>query len=522
MEIHKNIIKLKTMKKYKYFLYSTFFIVFLFYGATFVSAVEVTLPGLGDSPTLGQYAAYLFNWIIGLAASLAVISFVVGAIGYLISADSAEAKSNGKDRMKGAILGLVLTFASFLIIDLINPNLENFTSTPLTQVAIPAPTPEAGVYFFSEDGCAGDNSGVVLGSQDNLEGILDLGIKSLKIVDDTTNNINYGVILHREVGLDNGGECSQPITTAGCQSIGIDAGAADIFQINTGAGSSATGLGGGTTSSSGNGVTFFSEPYGQTSGARAGFYPVTPEEITAPYSQQDPNTMCFSYTNITRPDAYKYKCNGSCGGSNNGGGDSNNNIPSSFVPGGASASLANIEMADTNNNIFLLAQISGTSCSTNADCTANSHCEAGKCVLGLPATSCNIAGGNSGCAADSHCSTVSGKCVLNSTMDTGTTPANGNSGNSSGTGSGSANNGGVSCSDSACETFQDCHGSIKIRGNYLVAIYSQNGGSDSSGSGDSGSLYCQTFTTDADNLKTEPIIASGGYTLSSIYIIPTK
>lgn len=61
-----------------------------------------------------------------------------------------------------------------------------------------------------------------------------------------------------------------------------------------------------------------------------------------------------------------------------------------------------------------------------------------------------------------------------------------------------------------CVTFQDCPGSIKMKGDYLVALY---GDTD---------LYCQTFTADANNLKTEQIIAAGSEDLGDVYIIPTK
>jgi len=72
----------------------------------------------------------------------------------------------------------------------------------------------------------------------------------------------------------------------------------------------------------------------------------------------------------------------------------------------------------------------------------------------------------------------------------------------------------VFCSDTACETFQDCPGSIKIKGSYMVDLYSQIG--------NDGPVYCQTFTKDVPNLKTQSIIAPGTLYLSGVYIIPTK
>ena len=62
-------------------------------------------------------------------------------------------------------------------------------------------------------------------------------------------------------------------------------------------------------------------------------------------------------------------------------------------------------------------------------------------------------------------------------------------------------------------------GSIRVKGSYIVALYSQD-------SGESG--YCQTFTQNVENLRTEPILASGTADsgtsggLNSVYIIPVK
>jgi len=65
-----------------------------------------------------------------------------------------------------------------------------------------------------------------------------------------------------------------------------------------------------------------------------------------------------------------------------------------------------------------------------------------------------------------------------------------------------------------CVFFGDCPGSIEIRGDYLVAVYSVY-----SANADS---YCQTFTKNVPNLAAEEIIAKGkeNESLENIYIIP--
>ncbi len=69
-----------------------------------------------------------------------------------------------------------------------------------------------------------------------------------------------------------------------------------------------------------------------------------------------------------------------------------------------------------------------------------------------------------------------------------------------------------SCSKDACETFQDCHKSLRIKGSYLVGLYSK--------SGDDKSYYCQTFTKNVEDLESTPFIKSGSAEIERVYVIP--
>jgi hypothetical protein len=126
-------------KKSKYLLFLLFIGILFFSVSHLVLALEVPLPGLGNNPTIADYLSYVFKFLIGAAAGLSLISFTVGAAGLIMSGDSAESASNAKDRMKNAIIGLILTMASFLIIQTINPSLKTIDLTPLPKLP--------GVYF---------------------------------------------------------------------------------------------------------------------------------------------------------------------------------------------------------------------------------------------------------------------------------------------------------------------------------------------------------------------------------------
>jgi hypothetical protein len=75
----------------------------------------------GSNP-LGTYLPIIFNLAIGLSAVFAVLMIVIGGLQY-ISSDAIQKKSEGKERIKNAVISLVLVIGSWLILNTINPNL---------------------------------------------------------------------------------------------------------------------------------------------------------------------------------------------------------------------------------------------------------------------------------------------------------------------------------------------------------------------------------------------------------------
>lgn len=73
-------------------------------------------------PSIQHAIQTAFNWILGIAGILAAMSFAAGAVQYIIS-DHA----NGRERMLGSVLGLALIFTSVIILKTINPKLTNLS-----------------------------------------------------------------------------------------------------------------------------------------------------------------------------------------------------------------------------------------------------------------------------------------------------------------------------------------------------------------------------------------------------------
>ncbi len=85
---------------------------------TFFPDGKVDVAGGG----LGGYLNGLYRAGIAIATGLALIMIVVGGLEY-VSVDSIQGKSNGRERIKNALLGLLLALTSYIILRQINPNL---------------------------------------------------------------------------------------------------------------------------------------------------------------------------------------------------------------------------------------------------------------------------------------------------------------------------------------------------------------------------------------------------------------
>lgn len=91
---------------------------------------------------LQKYLPAVFNLSIGVAAVMAFVMITFGGITYAVS-DTITGKKDGKKYVEGAIWGLVLVIASWVILNTINPKILTFDLTiPKPEEAITgAPSP---------------------------------------------------------------------------------------------------------------------------------------------------------------------------------------------------------------------------------------------------------------------------------------------------------------------------------------------------------------------------------------------
>jgi type IV secretory pathway VirB2 component (pilin) len=77
-----------------------------------------------DPNALGNYLNLIIKLIIGFSAVMAVVMIVMGGLEYMTGELISE-KASGKEKITGAVFGLVLVLGSWLLLNEINPDLLN-------------------------------------------------------------------------------------------------------------------------------------------------------------------------------------------------------------------------------------------------------------------------------------------------------------------------------------------------------------------------------------------------------------
>lgn len=132
---------------------------FLFFAAIGLEVNYPVLPtGAKITPTseFTEYLKYVFDFGIGIAFAIVLISLAVAGVLYFL-APVPGALAKAKDRVAGAVSGLLILVLLYLIITTINPYLAFFKLGKLEPVEIPQ-TPQTespGVTFYKAADCSG-------------------------------------------------------------------------------------------------------------------------------------------------------------------------------------------------------------------------------------------------------------------------------------------------------------------------------------------------------------------------------
>ncbi len=88
--------------------------------------------GLGMD--LNQLISWFYYFIVGISGFAAFVMLVWGGFDWLTSAGSPSKITEAKDKISSALVGLLLILASFLILQVINPELTTLNLQPLPSL----------------------------------------------------------------------------------------------------------------------------------------------------------------------------------------------------------------------------------------------------------------------------------------------------------------------------------------------------------------------------------------------------
>ena len=90
-------------------------------GATSVSHTELTNPLTGNATvtSLPELVNRVATMAIGLSGVMALLAFVYGGVLYLMAGVNLEFMKKGKEIMKWAVVGLVIIFSSYAVINFV-------------------------------------------------------------------------------------------------------------------------------------------------------------------------------------------------------------------------------------------------------------------------------------------------------------------------------------------------------------------------------------------------------------------
>lgn len=230
---------IKIKKKFLFII----FCCFLFLSANFCSALilEAQYPTItstgsklvsGTDIQLPQYFKYMFDLGMFVGFFAVFLSFIIAGVLFFISPVSPDARAMAKDRVSGAISGLLILLTLYLIVTTINPQLA-FFNFGRPEKAPPPPDPEtpAGVYLYNQPDCsAGDSTYLTSSSQDL--GALKNRINGANIVQHPNENVYYVAMLYDTVNYRGRCQWINPQINNKCQQAPSFANSASVYQYN--------------------------------------------------------------------------------------------------------------------------------------------------------------------------------------------------------------------------------------------------------------------------------------------------
>lgn len=184
--------------------------------------LEVIYPVLGTGAKitaqsdLTEYLKYVFDFGILIGFFFVFLSLAWAGVLYFLSPAIPSALADAKDRISGAITGLIILVLCYLIIVTINPHLAIFKMGKLEPVPLPEPNTEyPGVNFYKSADCKGQ----AVAHTTNVADLGDLNnnINSIGVVQDPDSETYYMPIIYDITNF--WGKCDQISPNKDCSPV---------------------------------------------------------------------------------------------------------------------------------------------------------------------------------------------------------------------------------------------------------------------------------------------------------------
>ena len=90
--------------------------------------------GSFQSNVLGEYVRAVYAWLISAGAIVAVLMIMIGGVQYMMAGGSQGAIGQAKERMRNAVVGLILLLGAYTVAFLIDPNTVAFETLTLKYI----------------------------------------------------------------------------------------------------------------------------------------------------------------------------------------------------------------------------------------------------------------------------------------------------------------------------------------------------------------------------------------------------
>lgn len=89
--------------------------------------LNISIGGTKTVRNIGQYINVLYIFLLGASIAIAVVMLMIGGLQYTLGAASPAQIEKAKERIRNAVIGLVLLMLSALLLETVNPQLKKLT-----------------------------------------------------------------------------------------------------------------------------------------------------------------------------------------------------------------------------------------------------------------------------------------------------------------------------------------------------------------------------------------------------------